>query len=182
MTISGVNNVEALHFKKDHFGKFILDENGQKQPVDYVSTGNNHHVAFYKDKDGCIQEEVVSFYDAVARVNQNLPVVWKNHPEHSDWHFLFTIKQNEYLIFPSEDFDPNEIDLLNSENSALISPHLFRVQKIGSKDYWFRHHLETQLIDKKEIKDVVFKRLRQPSALKNAVKVRINHLGQIVKN
>ena len=27
VTISGVKNAEALHFKKDHFGNLILDEN-----------------------------------------------------------------------------------------------------------------------------------------------------------
>jgi CRISPR-associated endonuclease Csn1 len=35
--------------------------------VDFVSTGNNHHVAIYRDNKGNLQEEVVSFYDAVVR-------------------------------------------------------------------------------------------------------------------
>src|SRR5690606_39426646 len=39
------------HYKKDHFGNDILDENGNKIPADFVSTGNNHHVAIYKEPE-----------------------------------------------------------------------------------------------------------------------------------
>ena len=53
------------------------------------------------------------------------------------------MKQNEYFVFPDKDFKPNEIDLMKSENYSDVSPHLFRVQKLSSKDYWFRHHLDT---------------------------------------
>src|SRR5690606_8486156 len=62
VTISGVNNEEALHSKKDHLGNLILDKNGKEIPVDFVSTGNNHHVAVYRDEKGNLQENVVSFY------------------------------------------------------------------------------------------------------------------------
>jgi len=178
VTISGVNNVKALHFKKDHNGEYILDKNGRMQVVDFVSTGNNHHVAIYRDNKGNLQEEVVSFYEAVHRVNARMPIINKNHE--NDWEFLFTMKQNEYFIFPSEDFDPSEIDILNPKNTGIISPHLFRVQKFTSRDYFFRHHLETNVEDKKELKGYAFKRLGL-SGIENITKVRINHLGQIVK-
>jgi CRISPR-associated endonuclease Csn1 len=47
------------------------------------------------------------------------------------------MKQNEYFVFPNEQtgFNPQEIDLMNPENYHLISPNLFRVQKIASKNY-----------------------------------------------
>ena len=115
VTITGVSNVESLHDKKDHLGNLILDKNGNTQPVDFVSTGNNHHVAIYKDKDGKLQEEVVSLFDAVARVNQENAIIQKVHPEHPDWQFLFTMKQNEMFVFPAEGFDPNEVDLLDKK-------------------------------------------------------------------
>jgi CRISPR-associated endonuclease Csn1 len=51
VTISGVSNAEPLHHKKDHFGKDILDSEGKRIPVDFVSTGNNHHVAIYREAD-----------------------------------------------------------------------------------------------------------------------------------
>ena len=47
VTISGISNAQSLHVKKDKDGKPILDENGRNIPVDFVNTGNNHHVAVY---------------------------------------------------------------------------------------------------------------------------------------
>ena len=69
---------------------------------------------------------------------------------------------------------------MDPDNYALISPNLFRVQKLTTKDYVFRHHLETSVEDKAELRDVTWKRITLINRLKNVVKVRINHLGQIV--
>ncbi len=180
VTISGVKNAEALHIKKDHHGKKILDESGQPIPFDFVSSGNNHHVAIYKDANGALQENVVSFYEAVHRVNEGLPIIDKSYNQEIGWEFLFTMKQNEYFIFPSTDFEPSEIDLMNPANNKLISPYLFRVQKIATKDYFFRHHLETNVDNVKELQDIAFRRAGLNGII-GIIKVRINHLGQIVK-
>ena len=178
VTITGVANAEPLHYKKDHFGNDILDNKGNKKVADFVSTGNNHHVAIYKDGKGKLQEKIVSFYEAVARVNENLPIIDKEYNKGLGWEFLFTMKQNEMFVFPSEDFNIDEIDLLNNENYTLISPHLFRVQKLGTKDYTFRHHLETTVTSNINF---TFKRIRNCDALKMLVKIRTNHLGEIVQ-
>ena len=180
VTIHGVNNAIALHDKRDQFGNPILDENGKPQPADFVSTGNNHHVAIYRDENGKLQEQVVSFFEAMVRVNSGFPVVDKEYRKDDGWEFLFTMKQNEYFVFPDEGFDPAEIDLLNPENYALISPHLFRVQKIATKNYMFRHHLETSVEDRGELRDTTFYHIRNTNPLKFIVKVRINHLGNII--
>jgi len=182
VTISGVNNAEPLHIKKDHLGNDILDVKGIPVPADFVSTGNNHHVAIYIDGNGNFQEEVVSFYDAVARVNAEMPVVWKQHPEHPNWQFQFTMKQNEMFIFPNEKtgFDPKEIDLLDEANYHIISPNLFRVQKIATKNYFFRHHLETNVETKKELKNICYINYRNTNAVDGIIKVRLNNLGKIV--
>jgi CRISPR-associated endonuclease Csn1 len=181
VTISGVSNAQALHTKKDHFGNEILDENGKPIPVNFVSTGNNHHVAIYRDEKGNLQEEVVSFYDAVVRRNLGFSVINKNHEK--GWEFLFSMKQNEFFIFPSGSFNPHEMDLLNPSNYHLISPNIFRVQKFGSllSGFWFRHHLETQIETPKELKGITFKVIQSANNLKDIIKVRINHLGQIVQ-
>jgi CRISPR-associated endonuclease Csn1 len=180
VTISGVNNAVALHNKKDHLGNEILDNEGNSIPVDFVSTGNNHHVAIYKDEKGDLHEEVVSLFEAVTRKNQGLPVVNKNHEK--GWEFIFTMKQNELFVFPNEKtgFNPNEIDLLDYRNFSKISPNLFRIQKLGTGDYWFRNHLETLLVDEKNLNETTYKRRRSPKSLISIVKVRINHLGEIV--
>lgn len=204
--ISGVKNAEPLHYKKDHFGNDILDENGNKIPADFVSTGNNHHVAIYKepefDKNGQpvldelgnqkynLQEKVVSFFEAVERVNQGLPIIDKTYNQHLGWQFFFTMKQNEMFVFPNEKtgFNPIEIDLLDPKNKKLISPNLFRVQTLSIvrygnntiRDFKFRHHLETVLHDKKELNGVTFQQLKSLPPLMNIIKVRVNHLGDIV--
>ena len=178
--ITGVSNAEALHTKKDHLGREILNEQGNKQAVDFVSTGNNHHIAIYKDNKGNLQEMVVSFYEAVARVNKNLPIIDKTYKEKEGWQFLFTMKQNEMFVFPNEDFDINEIDLTDAKKASRISPYLFRVQKIATKDYFFRHHLETTVEDNKSTKEIAWKRLGL-NHIKDIKKVRLNHLGQIVQ-
>ncbi len=180
VTIMGVSNAEPLHYKKDHLGKPILTNKGQKIPVDYVSTGNNHHVAIYRDKDGKLQEKVVSFYEAVERVQQDLPVVDKTYNTEIGWEFQFTMKQNEMFVFPNEEdgFNPLEIDLTNEKHSKIISKNLFRVQKIATKNYMFRHHLETTVTN-----DVEFTKrsVRSTNGVEGIVKVRIDHLGKIVQ-
>ncbi|MFW5983215.1 MAG: type II CRISPR RNA-guided endonuclease Cas9 [bacterium] len=181
VTITGVNNAEALHDKKDHLGNPILDEKGRRLPVDFVNTGNNHHVAIYRDKKGKLQENVVSFLEAVTRASMELPIVSKDYKVNGGWQFLFTLKQNEYFVFPNEKtgFNPKEIDLMDPENYSLISPNLFRVQKFTTKDYFFRHHLETNVDNKKELMGTTWLRIGL-DGLKGVEKVLINHIGQIV--
>ena len=181
VTIYGVSNAIALHDRRDMQGKKILNSNGAPTPVDYVSTSNNHHVAIFLDENGNLQEHVVSFFEATERSRQNLPVVDYEYNKHLGWQFLFTMKRNEYFVFPNEKtgFNPNEIDLLDPNNAAEISKNLFRVQKLATKDYFFRHHLETNVDTPKELSGVTYARLSLKGIV-GIVKVRINHLGQIV--
>ena len=106
------------------------------------------------------------------------------------WRFLFTIKQNEYFVFPNEatGFIPSEVDLTDEANYGIISPNLYRVQKMSriekgtsvSRDYWFRHHLETILNDDSRLKNSAFKRINSLKPLEGIIKVRINSIGKIV--
>lgn len=182
VTISGVKNAEALHHKKDHLGNDILDKNRKRIPSSFVSTGNNHHVAIYRDTEGNLQERVVSLFDAVQLVNAGEPVIDKEYNKGIGWQFLFTMKQNEMFVFPNEKtgFNPKELDLLDPENRKLISPNLFRVQKLATKNYMFRHHLETNVEEKKELVGQAYINIRSTPPLNSIVKVRINHLGQII--
>ena len=201
-----------LHSKKDKDGNYILNENGTKQAVDFVKSGNNHHVAIYckpiidkktneptKDENGTIQYEMVercvSFFETTIRANNKEPIIDKAYNSDKGWQFMFSMKRNEYFVFPRYEtvkdengeeykiktFDPTEIDLLDSKNYPIISPNLFRVQKLSSKDYWFRHHLETTVDNEnKTLKDITWKRCTSFDSIKGIVKVRINHIGQIV--
>ena len=204
VTITGISNAESLHDKRDKDGQLILDENGRTQPVDFVNTGNNHHVAIYRkpkvDKNGRqlldengepqyeLDEVIVSFYEATSRAIQGFPIVDKEYMKEEGWQFMFTMKQNEYFVFPRYDeqgnmvFNPLDYDEVwykNPENYALISPNLYRVQKMTSKDYFFRHHLETTVLDASLLKGITWKRCGL-NGLDNIFKVRVNHIGKIV--
>jgi len=191
VTIAGISNAEALHHKRDKEGNIMLNLDGDKQPVNFVNTGNNHHVAVYIDKDGNLQDTVISFYEAVARRNTGLPIIDKNYMSNEGWQFLFSMKQNEYFIFPNEKsgFNPKEIDLMNPINYTLVSQNLYRVQKFSKviygnsavRDYVFRHHLETMLVDKKEMRDITYKSIKSLPIFEKIVKVRINHIGKIIQ-
>lgn len=182
VTISGVSNAIALHDKHDHHGKKLLDSEGRPMPTDFVSTSNNHHVAIFRDAEGNLQEHIVSFFEATMRAGQHLPVIERDYNKELGWQFLFTMKQNEYFVFPNEKtgFNPNEIDLLDPKNYTEISRNLFRVQTLSNKDYIFRHHLETTVDRIKELSEIKWKRITALNKLNGIVKVRVNHIGQIV--
>ncbi|MDO4216899.1 MAG: type II CRISPR RNA-guided endonuclease Cas9 [Bacteroidales bacterium] len=177
-----LNNAVPLHDQRDKDGHLILNAEGKKKPQDFVNPGNNHHVAIFMDANGSLQEHLVTFYEATSRALQHLPIVDREYNKDEGWQFLFSMKQNEYFVFPNKEtgFDPNEIDLLDERNYDRISPNLYRVQKISNKDYVFRHHLETTVDDKKELKGITWKRVN-PKALEGVIKVRVNHIGKIVQ-
>lgn len=173
-----LSNVVPLHVAKDHLGH-IIEEEGAPKPKDFVDLGGNHHVVLFLDGNGQIQETIVSFFEAVRRATAHETIIRKVHP---GWTFLLSMKRNDYFVFKNEKtgFDPKAIDLTDPKNRALISPNLYRVQKMSTNYYVFRHHLESTL--DREIKDVTFKRIHgNKSPLLDAVKVRLNHLGEVVE-
>jgi CRISPR-associated endonuclease Csn1 len=182
VAISGVNSAIALGERKDHFGKVIMGDNGMANLSTYVQSGNNHHAAIFIDTDGNIQENVVSFMEAVARVNSGKPIIDKEYNKEFGWQFLFTLKSNEYFLFPDENNSIlfTDVDALNEIANTELSKNLFRVQKFRSKDYFFRHHLETNVDNITELHNVAWKRISSLNKLQGIVKVAINHLGKIV--
>ena len=206
VTITGISNAESLHDKRDKDGQLILDEKGKTQPVDFVNTGNNHHVAVYRkpkldkngqhllDENGELQyeldERILSFYEATSRAMLGLPIVDKEYKKEEGWQFMFTMKQNEYFVFPRYDaqgimvFNPLDYDeawYKNADNYATISPNLFRVQKFSFKNYVFRHHLETTIDNSGySLRGITWIDFRSSKGLDLIMKVRVNHIGQIV--
>lgn len=183
VTIAENFDLDAIREKRDNQGRLILDDNGQPVASDYVNLRNNHHVAIYRTRDGKCEERVVSFYEALDRINQGMPVVDKTYRKDEGWEFLFSMKINEMFVFPNAatGFDPHEIDLMDPKNYALISPNLFRVRKLTSGIYTFRHHQDTGTEEIKALKDVTWKRVSSVDKMAEAVKVRVNNIGQIVE-
>ena len=176
------DNALSVREKRDISGQLMRGVTGGYIPTDFVKTGSNHHVAIFKDSNGDWQEHVVSFFEATATALLGLPIVNKEYRKEDGWQFLFSMKQNEYFVFPNErtGFNPSEIDLLDPANYTMISPNLFRVQTVSSSDYRFRHHLETNVEYSKALQEVAWKRISTIRKLSGAVKVRVNHIGQIV--
>ena len=143
-----------------------------------MSLGNKHHIAIFEDGEGKLSEEVVSFFEASERIANHQPII--NSHNDAGHPLKFTLKQNDYFVFPADDFDPSEVDLLNHENYALISPNLFRVQKLTDGDYFFRHHLETTVESDRRTLNKLWKRISS-RGLMGVKKVQVSRLGEIVK-
>ena len=139
--------------------------NEQGEAIGYAKTGNNHHIAIYQDANGQYQELVVSFWQAVERKRYGLPIViedpkavWDRVMDmdlpqafletlpKDDWQFVVSLQANEMFILGLEDSDFEMA--MENKDYQLLNKHLYRVQKIGSKDYSFRHHIETSVDDK----------------------------------
>ena len=210
VVISGASNAIPLHKKLNKNGKIVLENNNQVPFKDYVNTGNNHHVAIYRkpllDKKGEqvlkngipqyeIDERIVSFHEAVQRAIHGLPIIDKQYKKEEGWKFMFSMKDNEFFVFPRYDeqgntiFNPLDYDedwFKNSDNYAKISPNLFRVQSKSKvmygnnviRDYIFRHHLESQVSSK--INGITYLQFKTLSFAEKILKVRVNHIGQIV--
>lgn len=129
-----------------------------------------------------LQEHPVSFLEATIAKSHGLDVIDRNYNKDEGWEFLFTLKQNEYFVFPNSEtgFNPLDYDLTDPRNYAEISPNLYRVQSISTNDYFFRHHLETTSEKNNSLYGITWKRIRNASALEGLVKVRIDNLGRIV--
>lgn len=143
--------------------------NEQGEGIGFVKTGNNHHIAIYKDKDGKYQESLVSFWDAVERKRYGLPVVMEDPkalwdklmamkdtdlpPQeflstlpHDDWQFVISLQSNEMFILGMEDGEYT--NAIKENNYTELNKYLYRIYRLTSKDYYFRYHVETSVDDK----------------------------------
>jgi CRISPR-associated endonuclease Csn1 len=186
---ASVKGCIPLHDLKDKDGHYLLSAEGLRQQTDFVKPGANHHCALYRrpvvDKEGrisyVIEEVMVSFFEAVARALNGDSIIDKNFMAHEGWQFLYTLQQNDYFIFPSDTFNPVDVDLLDPANLAVISPHLFRVQKLSSKDYNFRHHLDTTTDAAPQLRDITWKRITNLQTMSTVIKVQVDRLGRIIR-
>ncbi len=142
-----------------------LRYNEQGEQTAFVKPANNHHVAIYEDKNGELKEHIVTFWHAVERKKYGIPLIitrpdeiWdsitadmpetflQQLPESADWQLRFSMQQNEMFILgmPEEEYR----EAMDAKDYALLSKHLYRVQKLSHNDYVFRHHLETSADDK----------------------------------
>ena len=179
-----------------------LRRNEQGEEIAFVKPGNNHHVAIYEDEKGNWQEHIATFWHAVERKKYGLPIIITNPeqlwesvteqmpesfvellPASATWKFKFSMQQNEMFILGMDE----ELyqDAMAHEDYALLSKYLYRVQKLATKYYVFRHHLETKVDDdsKEAMQMGKFIRLQSLKALQqnNPHKVHISVMGKITE-
>lgn len=174
--------------------------------IGFVKPGNNHHIAFYTDENGNKQVHLCTFWNSVERKKYLLPVIIKNPNEVWDliisnknkfpesfleklpgdkWIYEVSLQQNEMFILGLSTEEIKEAGREN--NKSFLSKYLYRVQKLSVKgngqiDIWFRHHLETQLIDNADAKiSRRFINIQSIGAFQreNPVKVKVDCLGDI---
>jgi len=175
------------------------DEQGEA--VGFVATQNNHHLAIYRTPKGKLVESIVSFWDAVDRARYGIPLVI-THPREvmeqvlqhgdipesvlsllppSDWVFVDSLQQDEMVIIGLSDEELQRA--LEAQDYRKLSEHLYRVQAISSRDYYFRYHLETSVSDMRNSSGYIpkFYRIRslKDYEKRNLRKVRVDLLGRI---
>ena len=176
-----------------------FDERGRA--ITFVKSGSNHHLALYRTPHGKLEESIVSFWDAVDRARYGIPLVI-THPREvieqvllrgdvpesvlrllppSDWVFVDSLQQDEMVVIGLSDKELQRA--LEVQDYHKLSEHLYRVQKMSSRDYWFRYHLETSVADDKNTSGRIpkFHRVRSLSDYekRNIRKVCVDLLGRI---
>lgn len=168
--------VKSVKLKTDLKNLKPLHENEKGEPIDFVNLRNNHHFAVYEDEKGKFQFEKVSFWEAFERKKNGLPVIKTQHE--NGWRFIVSLAINEMMIFPKGNEEMDEAFILNPDNYAAVSEHLYRVQKLSSSGntpkLYFRHHLATTLKEESTVMGVT----SLPKLMGN-YKVSINRLGMI---
>jgi len=191
--------------------------NESGEPISFVKPANNHHIAIYRDREGALHEHVTTFWHAVERkkysklngihiptVITNPETVWDTItqlPEEKQlsetfleklpdpsWTLELSMQQNEMFVLGME--DETFANAVADKSYSVLSKNLYRVQKLSSAKYVFRHHLETTVDDKyggdknellsQKIGKLVSVRSLGALQSQNPHKVRINILGEIV--
>lgn len=165
-------------------------------PRGYAEHSGNHHIAVYRDELGKLQEHVVTFWDAFWRVKSGLPAIITDvsnaydsiekaenaqipddlHLPELGWTFVTSLQINDYFLFG---IDPEALDPFNPKSRTEVSKALFRVRKLSSGNYWFMHHLETEILEDTESKKAGRCKQASISSLQGAIKVKLDRLGNI---
>jgi len=178
------------------------DENGKD--IGFAKTGNNHHIAIYKNADEKLLQHSCTFWHAVERKKYKIPVIINDTSDL--WNCILnteltqefldklpedklvlqhSLQQNEMFVLGLSDEDFEKA--IQENDKSLISKNLYLVWSISDSDYWFRHHLETKNSELKKIESAKeskrYYRFKSISSFmnQNPKKIKINHLGEITK-
>ncbi len=151
----------------------VKEKSGKTEQINqHVNPRNNHHVALYRTQEGELFEEMVTFWEAVERKNAKLPVINKVRADGAV--FVESLQENDMFLLGI----PEDYINWNEPNHALLSNHLYRVQKISSMYYTFRHHLASTINNPEQ--EFRVHSFSAWDAIK-PIKVKINEIGEISK-
>ena len=142
-----------------------LRRNKENEPISFVLTKNNHHVAIYVDEKGEYKECIYTFWQAVERSKYKLPLIIKNpktlwdeirkrenegedFPDNliqslplPNWIFVESLQLNDMFVMDIDDDTFKEF--ISTNNYEEIGKRLYRIQSISTHDYFFRLHTDT---------------------------------------
>lgn len=112
------------------------------QPNQFVNPSNNHHILIYEDLNGELKESCVTFWEAVKRkaAGKDIYIL----PE--DGRKIVSILEIGEMFLIGIDSENGIADISKEQ----LSSCLFRVQKLSSMYYTFRHHLASTLNNPEE--------------------------------
>ncbi|NEM99275.1 type II CRISPR RNA-guided endonuclease Cas9 [Pontibacter burrus] len=172
-------NIKGKSGRQNQIKKVRIRENSSgmvklKQDINqWVEPGSNHHVAIYQDEQGKLHERVVTFYEAVERKKQGIPVVQPTTVE--GYTLAQTLQINDMFLLGLTEED---INWHGPNLHRLLNPYLYRVQKLSSGDYSFRLHIASTIEHSaEEIRIRSMKAWEQ----QNPIKVQITPTGQLKK-
>lgn len=112
----------------------------------WVNPYSNHHVVIYRDANDELKESVVSFWEVIERATQGLPV-YQLPPDGTA--MVTTMQVNDmFLLNLPQDIRENLPKFLKYPRT--LSSYLFRVQKLSSMYYTFRHHLASTILNESQ--------------------------------
>lgn len=112
----------------------------------FADPQNNHHVIIYEDTDGNWKEQIVKFMEVSERKRSGQPII--QLPSDGK-RIVYKFQENDMFLigYPGE--------LSEAQSMAELSPYLYRVQKLSSMYYVFRHHLASTIQHDEQMKRIV---------------------------
>jgi CRISPR-associated endonuclease Csn1 len=163
------NQIKKVRIRENSSGMVKL----KKDLNQWVEPGSNHHVAIYKDEQGNLHERVVTFYEAVERKKQGIPIVQLSTAE--GYTLMQTLQINDMFLLG---LDEEDINWEDERLHYLLSPYLYRVQKLSSCYYTFRHHKASTIDNASDEKPI---RSMKAWVQISPIKVQITTTGQLKK-
>ena len=141
-----------------------------------VEPGNNHHIVLYREKNSSgnwVQKgKVCTLFDASKRLKKGLPLIDKKIGANQKFICSLAIDEMVLLGLTEAEVDWGSCD------QKVLSPNLYRVQKINENQLMFRHHLISIL--KNEEGEELGRVIKSPSTF-SGIKCYIDRLGNIWK-